>query len=542
MIRVSDLSVELGGRAILDGVSFTVADGRVLGVVGPNGSGKTTLLRVLAGELAPDRGHATLDGAAAGYLRQVHADGADQSIGEVYPNLFAAETLDPALTAAAEQLSRAPATEAESASATYDGLLDRLSRLAPPEVIEDARAALGLRSLSATTPVASLSGGELGKLGLLDLVAAQPQALLLDEPTNHLDLEGIDWLDGYLESFAGPIVLVSHDRALLDDHVDQLLVLADQSERAELFTGDYSSWLGELARRREEQWARYERERREERKMRRAIQAAESRARGIEQRTIDFHYRKRALKVARRVTTMKARLQREHDRGDRTERPAKVVEGIRGQFGEADRSATRLLEVNGISMSVGERELLYDASFVIERGDRAVLVGPNGSGKTSLLRAIAGDRGQIVIGDGRIDLAASARIGWLPQDDRALLPDDPDLTAVAFLRSAAEMSESEAYDHLHRFLFAHEAAGARVTSLSPGELRRLALARLVLGGANLLLLDEPTNHLDLPAREAFEATLEGFAGASLIATHDRYFIEHFADRVLLVENGGVRAT
>jgi ATP-binding cassette subfamily F protein 3 len=325
-------------------------------------------------------------------------------------------------------------------------------------------------------------------------------------------------------------------------------VLADQSERAELFTGDYSSWLDELARRREDAWTRYERERREERKMRRAIQAAESRAKGIEQRTIDFHYRKRALKVARRVVTMKARLEREHERGERTERPPKVVEGIRGQFGTADRSATRLLEVEGLALSVGDRQLFHDASFVVGRGDRAILAGANGSGKTSLLRAISGgggDRmigGDLSIGGGRINLAASARIGWLPQDDRALLPSDPELTAVAFLRSAATMTETEAYDHLHRFLFAHDAAESRVVSLSPGELRRLALARLVLAGANLLLLDEPTNHLDLPAREAFEATLEGFEGASLIATHDRYFIEHFADRVLIVENGVVRAT
>ena len=537
---MNDLSVELGGRAILGGVTFSVVGGRVLGVVGPNGSGKTTLLRVLAGELASDGGQATLDGGRAGYLRQVATSEAGRAVSEVFPSLFAAETLEPALAAAAERLSSAEGAALDEAGARYDELLGRLSRLAPRSTVEDARVALGLREVAGSTAAGDLSGGELGKLGLLELVAGQPEVLLLDEPTNHLDLEGIEWLDGYLDGFEGPVVLVSHDRALLDDHVDQLLVLGDATERAELFTGDYSGWLDELARRREEAWARYERQRREERKMRRAIQAAESRAKGIEQRTIDFHYRKRALKVARRVVTMKARLQREHDRGERAERPAKVVEGLRGQFGEAERSATRLLEVDRLMLSVDGRELLDRASFVVERGDRAVLVGPNGSGKTSLLRAIAGERGPIEVG-GHLELASSARIGWLPQDDRALLPADPELSAVAFLRTAGEMTEAEAYDHLHRFLFAHDAAGVSVRSLSPGELRRLALARLVLGGANLLLLDEPTNHLDLPAREAFEAALDGFEGATLVASHDRYFIERFADRVLLIEGGAVRA-
>lgn len=536
MIRLSDLSVELGGRAILDGVSFSVASAHVLGVVGPNGSGKTTLLRVLAGELSAHRGHVAIDEGATAYLRQLRPEGSAETIGALYPSLFAAEALEPALAAAGERLASAAQGAAEQASADYAALVDRLGQIAPRDVIEDARVALGLRELESGTVAGTLSGGELGKLGLLELVAAQPEALLLDEPTNHLDLDGIGWLDGYLEAFAGPIVLVSHDRALLDDHVDQLLVLADGEDSAELFSGDYSTWLDELARRRDDAWARYQRERREERKMRRAIQAAESRAKGIEQRTIDFHYRKRAKKVARQAVTLKARLQREHDRGDRSDRPAKTVEGIHGQFGDADRSATRLLEVDRLSLSVGGRELLRDASFVVERGDRTVLLGPNGSGKTSLLRAITGDLEAISAGGGRVDLAASARIGWLPQDDRALLPDDPDLTAVAFLRSAAQMSEAEAYDHLHRFLFAHDVARARVGSLSPGELRRLALARLVLAGSNLLLLDEPTNHLDLPAREAFEASLDGFQGATLIVTHDRYFMERFADQVLTIEN------
>ena len=229
MIRANDLTVELGGRAILEAVSFTVAAGRTLGIVGPNGSGKTTLLRVLADELRPDRGRSSLDGARAGYLRQVGPEHAMVTLGQRYPSLFAAETLETALAAASERLARASGSAATEATEAYDELLDRLARIAPREIIEEARVALELRPFVATAPARGLSGGEIAKLALLDLTAAQPEALLLDEPTNHLDLAGIEWLDRYLGGYAGPIVLVSHDRALLDDHVDQLLILADHA-------------------------------------------------------------------------------------------------------------------------------------------------------------------------------------------------------------------------------------------------------------------------------------------------------------------------
>lgn len=534
MIRVSDLRVEFGGRPILNGLSFTVPAGRVLGVIGPNGSGKSTLLRTLVGELPPERGGASIDRAAPGYLRQTPSTDATATASEVFPHLFAADALEPQLATLGDLLAHAASEdEATAAAARYDAVLDRIGRLAPPELVEQARAQLGLRDVTPTAPLSRLSGGEVAKLALLDLVASGPELLLLDEPTNHLDLRGIEWLDHWLDAFEGPVLLVSHDRTLLDDHVDQLLVLAAEDGASELFTGSYSEWVEEDERRRRTRWEQYRRQRREERRMREAISAAESRSRRIEQRTIHFHYRKRAAKVARRVVTMKARLQREHSRGERIDRPDHQIATPRADFAPSERSASRLLTVEALSLAVVGRSLLRDASFELRRGERVVLVGENGSGKTTLLRALLGEH---PIAEGTIDLAASANIGWLPQDDQSLFPDDSTVSAVAYLRAAATISEHEAFEQLHRFLFSHDTASTAVAKLSPGELRRLALARLTLGGANLLLLDEPTNHLDLPAREAFEQALTNFDGAVLLVTHDRYFIDRFASSVLQIED------
>ena len=317
----------------------------------------------------------------------------------------------------------------------------------------------------------------------------------------------------------------------------QVLVLQPNGGTGELFTGTYSDWVEQDERRRATEWEQYRRQRREERRMRDAISAAESRARGIEQSTIHFHWRKRAAKVARRVVTLKSRLEREHARGERVDRPSHQPATLHADFAASERSASRLVAVDGLSLSIGGRSLLKDASFDLRRGERVVLVGENGTGKTTLLRALLQ---QHPADDGTIDRAASAQLGWLPQDDQSLLPDDPSISAVDYLRDAAAMSEREAFDQLHRFLFSHDTARTAVDRLSPGELRRLALARLTLGGSNLLLLDEPTNHLDLPAREAFEQALTRFDGAALVVTHDRYFIDRFADAVLEIEGTRLR--
>ncbi|MGH2634114.1 MAG: ATP-binding cassette domain-containing protein, partial [Tepidiformaceae bacterium] len=338
LLSANNVTKELGGRIVLAGVSLNINRGEVLGIVGPNGSGKTTLLRLLAGDLPADGGSVESPVVArAGYLPQGWDGDRSSTVGARFPALFRPDDAGRALATVAEQLSQATDAAAISAlEAHYDALLAELSGASPGSGLEvlgvQARAALGLRDIAPATPIAELSGGELTKLGLLSLAASNPPVLLLDEPTNHLDLRGIEWVQDFIARFPGPAAIVSHDRALLDACATHILEIDSNTHRAETFTGDYSAYATEKARREEEQWERFRRQQREERQLRRTISAIESRGRNIENRTIDFYFRKRAAKVARRAVTLKARLQRQADSTSHVARPEKSPQGFYGEF------------------------------------------------------------------------------------------------------------------------------------------------------------------------------------------------------------------
>jgi ATP-binding cassette, subfamily F, member 3 len=529
MFAVESISAEFGGRTILDGLSFVVHRGETLGVVGPNGSGKTTLLRIIAGELRPRSGRlGTPPALRVGYLAQGHASDLGRTVADVFPAAFAGDAAAHRLSSLATGIAneRDPAAAASLAD-EYDALLQHIAS-GPAADVEALRDQLRLRAMPPDTLVSELSGGELTKLGLIDLVAQAPDGLLLDEPTNHLDLVGIEWVEALIDGFAGPVIVVSHDRALLDECAGAILEIDPHSGKGEMFPGNYTDYANEKARREAEAWESFRRQQREERALKRTISAIESRSRNIENRTINFYVRKRAKKVARRATTLKARLNRQVDSAEHLERPNKRPKGFYGGFQTEDAGATRLLTAVNAGISMEGRPLLADVSFVLTKGEKLAISGPNGCGKTTLLRAVLG---QHAVASGSLSLSGSATIGYLSQSDD-IPPGDGALSAVQLLRRALPMPEADIYNFLHRFLFGHDQVNTPVGALSFGERRRLALARLVLGGANLLLLDEPTNHLDLPSCEAFEAAFAGFEGAALIVTHDRYFIDQFADALL----------
>jgi macrolide transport system ATP-binding/permease protein len=538
MLVLQSIHKSLGGRTILRGVSSAANRGEPLGVVGPNGSGKTTLLRVAAGALQPDSGRVVLPpGVRVAFLPQGVSAAPGLAAGQLFPAAFPGQA-EQLLSALAERLAneRDPA-EIARLSDEFDRRLAAVATAGEGFDVERARMDLGLRSVDARTPARQLSGGELAKLALLDVFARDAGLLLLDEPTNHLDLDGLAWLEERLEAFRGAVLVVSHDRVLLDNCVAAILELDPRTGSAEVFAGGYSDYAAEKARRDEELWARYRRQQREERRLRQVISGIESRSRGLENRTINFYFRKRAAKVARRAVTLKARLERQLDSAEHVQRPAKTAGGLEAPFRARSEGASRLLSAEGVSLELGGRRLLHDASFVLDRGERVALVGPNGSGKTTLLRAILGE---LPVAAGTLALSGSARVGYLPQEDPAGTDapgPDASLMPVQVLRRVAPLAEADAFNFLHRFLFGHAQLSTPVARLSYGERRRLALAGLVLGGANLLLLDEPTNHLDLPAREAFEAAFASFEGGALVVTHDRHFLERFADRVLALREG-----
>jgi ATP-binding cassette subfamily F protein 3 len=535
MLTVAALHRELGGRMVLTNVSFSVGPGEVLGVVGPNGAGKTTLLRALAGIDAPDRGRVELPpGATIGHLAQGYAGREHEPVQAVFPAAFGADEASARLAVIAEALADTARDDEHSWLADeYDRLLASLSDQSSGIDAGAARGALGLRHIDPATPVHQLSGGELTKLGLIDLVASRPDVLLLDEPTNNLDIAGLEWLEAQVGRFPGVVVAVSHDRVFLDRCATKVLELDARGRGAELFAGNYSALLAEKERREAQQWTAFERQQREEAQLRQAIHKIETRARGIEQRTIDFAKRKKALKIARRAVTLKARIERQLESGDHVERPEKRPHGFYGEFSARDGGASRLLAVDGVTVAIGDRVLAEGVTFTVNRGECVVLTGSNGSGKTTLLRVILGE---LPVEAGEVLLAPSARVGYLPQrEDPDAIDIDGGRTPVELLRRAVPMTEAEATNFLHQFLLGRDQVGTPVANLSYGERRRLGLALLIRGGADLLILDEPTNHLDLASREAFEQALANYNGASLVVSHDRRFIERFAD--LVVELG-----
>ena len=550
MIKLNGVGKRFGGRAVLDRVSFVVNAGECAGLVGPSGSGKTTLLRIIAGEEAPDAGSVEVPpGLRIGYLRQGYAGAGSVSVRETFPALFGPTAGEDELTALAGRM--ATVDDPERAATLADAYAEALARLEAAGSADDVKEQwqeLGLRPVAPDERVSMLSGGEQTKLGLLDLVASRPDILLLDEPTNNLDMAGLEWLDGYLAAFPGPVLLVSHDRAFLDDTVSIILELDPATGRVEAFPGNYADYSAEKARRHAELWERWGRQQRRERRVQRAISGLKARAQRTENRTIHFYFRKRAAKVARRAVTLQRRLERELESEEHVDKPVRLPHRVRAEIEAGQRAGARMVAAEGLTVAVAGRVLLREVDLVIGWGERVVLLGPNGSGKTTLLRAILGEHPPAA---GTLTLSPAVGIGYLPQvaadplQPRSEAPhgDNRDRphgrTPLEVIRRATPLSEPDARRFLHRFLFAGDQALTPVERLSYGERRRLDLARLVVAGANLLILDEPTNHLDIQSREAFESALEDFEGAMLVVTHDRYFIERFADRVLAVEDGRV---
>jgi ATP-binding cassette subfamily F protein 3 len=531
MIKASNISKSFGAKRVLDGVSFVINAGEVAGVVGPNGAGKTTLLRILAGVDAPDAGSVeTGHGLRVGYLRQGFAHEA-RAAADVFPAACGiASTRVEALAARIAAAGRGAATA--ELEREYEAALAAAGE-ADARSVEEAWRELGLRAIGSAERVDALSGGEQTKLGLIEIVASRPDVLLLDEPTNNLDLPALAWLDGYLDAFRGAVLIVSHDRALLDDHAVKVIEIDEATGRAETYSGGYEEYAREKARRRAEMWDRYRRQQERERKVRREIRDIKQTAMGREKMSQNDFYRRKAKKIARRAVVLERRLERELEGEERIAKPVKNAYRVKADMAPVSRSGDRMLSADALTLSVAGTTLLRDASLEIGWGERVVLIGANGSGKTTLLRALIGEHAP---DSGGVRLSPSAAPGYLPQTEAADGAANG-ATPVDAVRAAAGISETEARRFLHRFLFTGDGALTPVARLSYGERRRLALARLVLGGANLLLLDEPTNHLDIPSREAFEAALEAYEGAMLAVTHDRYFIERFAQRLITIEAG-----
>ncbi len=525
MLTAHQISKSYGINPILYNITFTINAGDRVGLIGPNGCGKTTLLRILAGVEQADSGAiATVPRSLRiGYLAQGFEPEPGLTLGQIVAQAagdqaqLEADVARLALALAAEPL---PAGWQEA----YDLALERLSRHDPgraPALL----AALGLANVPAGTPAANLSGGQKTRLSLALVLLNDPELLLLDEPTNHLDIAMLEWLEEWLAAFPGGALIVSHDRTFLDRTTSRILDLNPDTHRVREYEGNYSDYLEQFQQEQAHQWAQWRDQVYEIRRMKQDIAHTKEQARSVERTTTPGqpYVRRLAKKVAKKAKGREKKLERYLESDERVEKPARHWQ-VKLDFDAGTHLGQHVLTLEDVAVGY-DKPLLSGLNFQIQAGQRVVLTGENGVGKTTLLRTIAGELPPLA---GRVRLGGSVRLGYMAQEQGML---DSTLTPLQMVQQVAAMNETEARSYLHFYLFTGDDALRPVQQLSYGERARLMLACLIAQGCNFLLLDEPINHLDIPSRTLFEQALSQFEGTVLAVVHDRYFIERFATDV-----------
>jgi ATP-binding cassette, subfamily F, member 3 len=516
---------------IFAGLSWEIHDDRVVGLIGPNGAGKSSLLKLIAGELKSESGFLNRkSGLSMGSLRQD-------------PRLIPAHTLWEEAVSASEQLARVNAEltwveKSLGAPGVYGDekklaraldrqahLLEQFTALGGQNYESRVRStllSLGFTEADFSLPVTVLSGGQKKLVGLAKLMVTQPDLLLLDEPDNHLDITGKDFLAQYIRGYKGAVVIISHDRYLLDLVVDEIAELEDG--KLNVYQGNYSEYAFEKQVRMLRQQQLYQAQQKE---ITRLEQAAK--------RLLMWGKIYDNEKFSKRGASMMKRI----EKIERIDKP--VFERKKMGLELAGwRGSNKVLAITSLGKSFpdsedshAKRSIFSGLDFVIWHGERVGIVGPNGAGKSVLLRMILGDETPT---SGEIALGPSIRTGYYAQEHETL---DPDKTLLDTVRFAANCSESDAVAILGRFVFSYLQSQSKISTLSGGERSRLQMALLMISGANFLLLDEPTNNLDIHSAEVLESALQDFEGTVFVISHDRYFLDRVATRIVELEDGAL---
>ena len=515
-IQVSNLTkFFVIGENLLEGLSFEVQEGERVAILGRNGCGKTTLFKILTGEMDYDDGEVFVNPhKRIGLISQIPKFPVGFRVEDVLRSAFA-----PLLAAKKkmEQLEEAMVMGASREQlAEYDRLTNQFISGGGYEMdveVDKICNGLGILPQQREQLFDSLSGGEKTRVNLARLLLEKTDILLLDEPTNHLDLNSVEWLEGYIKAFKGTVLAISHDRYFLDQIAQRVIEIVDG--HAEFYSGNYSFYMDEKQARFDLQMKQYEQEQAKLKQLGYTVERMKGW--GINNRTL---YR-RAMSIQHRMERIR-----------RTEKP-KTEKTMRATFGERDFSGDVVFEMKRVAKGFGERTLFEDVELTVEGGERIALLGDNGTGKTTFIKCLLGEEDC----QGKIKFGPTVKWGYLPQTIRFSHPERSLYDTMLYEKNC---TPQVARDRLGAFLFQGEDVFKTVGNLSGGEQSRLRLCMLMDEKINFLILDEPTNHLDIASREWIEAAIEEFEGVLLFVSHDRYFIEKFAERVWLLEDGKIR--
>lgn len=521
LLQVTGITKSYGVNTVLSNISLQIEARERIGLVGVNGAGKSTLLQIIAGELSYDSGNIfKAKETKIGYLKQNSGLVSDRSIWNELLNVFAGLLeMETELRRLEERMSApdvlADEKKTDETMRRYAELSDTFRERGGYEIEAKIRGILngmGFGGMDPATPVQALSGGQKTRLALAKMLLEAPDLLLLDEPTNHLDIQTLTWLEQYLRSYPGAILVVSHDRYFLDALVDAIYEIERTTSRR--YTGNYTRYIELKEADYEIQLKQFEKQQDEIAKMEEFIQR----------------------NIVRASTTKRAQSRRKAlDKMERIDKPLGDLKRASFSFEVETPSGREVLDVRGIAVSYdSQNPLIRNVSFQLRRGDTAALIGPNGIGKSTLLKTLIG---QHAPDRGTYDWGTNVRIGYYDQEQTGL---NPHQTVLEELWNAyPHLEEARIRTVLGNFLFSGEDVFKKVGSLSGGEKARVALAKLMLQKANVLILDEPTNHLDLYSKEVLESALIDYEGTLLFISHDRYFLNKMAESMLELTPDGV---
>ncbi|MFN8381250.1 MAG: ABC-F family ATP-binding cassette domain-containing protein [Anaerolineales bacterium] len=522
-IQLSNITLVLGARRIFENLSWEIQRGQKIGLIGANGAGKSSLFKLIEGEHSPEMG-GTITRArliTTGYLSQQPeldssltafeaALAGNPRVAEVHAELERVENSlsDPEVYGNEKKLERALEQQHKLIDEYYS-----LGGDSYPARVRELLLGLGLAESELNKSMSVLSGGQKKLIGLARLLLVRPDVLLLDEPDNHLDLPGKMYLEKLIREYDGTVVIISHDRYLLDAAITHIAELEDG--KMTVFEGDYTSFMAD----KEMRLARQEEVFRAQQQTIKRLEAAIKRL-AIWGKVYDNE------DLSRKSKSMQKRL----DKMDKVEKPVTDRKRMELRL-NGWRGSNKVLEFIDVAKSFGTKKVFSNVNETIWHGERVGLIGPNGAGKSVMLRMILGREAPDV---GEIKIGPSVSVGYYAQEHETL---DFNQTVVDSVRYAGEMSESRATAFLLRYLFTYKQVSQKIGELSGGERSRLQLALVVLSGANFLLLDEPTNNLDIASAEVLEQALEDFEGTVLVISHDRYFLDRTVERLIVIENG-----